>query len=66
MTASQATAEVFVTALRALPRKQRDEVLARIASDPDLREDLLDRALLLERRREPSRPLRDYLAERKR
>jgi hypothetical protein len=66
MTASQATAEVFVTALRALPRKQRDEVLARIASDPDLREDLLDRALLLERRREPSRPLRDYLAERRR
>jgi len=62
MTASRATAEVFVTALRALPRKQRDEVLARIASDPDLREDLLDRALLLERRREPSRPLRDYLA----
>ncbi|MCX5673813.1 MAG: hypothetical protein NTX87_02290 [Planctomycetota bacterium] len=66
MTASRATAEVFVTALRALPRKQRDEVLARIASDPDLREDLLDRALLLERRREPSRPLRDYLAERRR
>jgi len=66
MTASRATAEVFVTALRALPRKQRDEVLARIASDPELREDLLDRALLLERRREPSRPLRDYLAERRR
>jgi hypothetical protein len=66
MTASRATAEVFVTALRALPQKQRDEVLARIASDPDLREDLLDRALLLERRREPSRPLRDYLAERRR
>jgi hypothetical protein len=66
MTASRATAEVFVTALRALPRKQRDEVLARIAGDPDLREDLLDRALLLERRREPSRPLRDYLAERRR
>jgi hypothetical protein len=66
MTASQATAEVFVTALRALPQKQRDEVLARIAGDPDLREDLLDRALLLERRREPSRSLRDYLAERRR
>jgi hypothetical protein len=66
MTASQATAEVFVTALRALPQKQRDEVLARIASDPDLREDLLDRALLLQRRRERSRPLRNYLAERRR
>jgi hypothetical protein len=66
MTASRATAEVFVTALRALPQKQRDEVLARIASDPDLREDLLDRALLLQRRRERSRPLRNYLAERRR
>jgi hypothetical protein len=63
MTASQATAEVFMTALRALSKKQRDAVLARIACEPDLREDLLDLALIAKRRREPSRPLRTILAE---
>jgi len=65
MTASQATAEVFMTALRALSRKQREAVLASIANEPDLREDLLDMALLAKRRREPSRPLRTILAEKR-
>ncbi|MBM4019563.1 MAG: hypothetical protein FJ288_14800 [Planctomycetes bacterium] len=65
MTVPQATAEVFLTALRALPRKHRNEVLARIARDPDLRQDLLDLALVAGRRREPSRPFRQYLAEKR-
>jgi len=55
-----------MTALRALPRKEREAVLARIASAPDLREDLLDLALIAQRRGEPSRPLRKYLAEKSR
>jgi hypothetical protein len=66
MTASQATAEVFMTALRALPKKEREAVLARIANEPDMREDLIDLALVAKRRREPSRPFRRYLAERQR
>jgi hypothetical protein len=66
MTASEATAEVFLTALRALPKKERHAVLSRIAEDDELREDLLDLALLADRRREPSRPFRDYLAEKSR
>jgi hypothetical protein len=36
-----------------------------IANEPDLREDLLDMALLAKRRREPSRPLRTILAEKR-
>ncbi len=63
MTTTEATAEVFLTALRALPKKQRDAVLARIAEDDDLREDLLDLALIAQRQDEPSRPFRDYLTE---
>jgi len=63
MTTSQATAEVFMTALRALSRKEREAVLARIANEPDLREDLLDLALVAQRRGEPSRPLKKYIAE---
>jgi hypothetical protein len=63
MTTSQATAEVFVTAFRALPKKQQQEVLALITDDKELREDLLDLAVFAERRDEPSRPFRDFLAE---
>jgi hypothetical protein len=66
MTSLQATAEVFLTALRALPKKERQAVLTRIAEDDELREDLLDLALLAERRDEPSRPFREYMAEKAR
>ncbi len=63
MTHSQANAEVFLTALQALPKKERQAVLIRIAEDDELREDLLDLALLAERRDESSRPVRECLAE---
>ena len=66
MTPSRATAKVFLTAFRALPKKERQVVLSGIAEDDELREDLLDLALIAERRNEPSRPFRDYLAERNR
>jgi len=64
MTAREATAEVLLTALQALPKKDRDAVLARIANDNKLREDLLDLAVIAQRRKESSRPFRRYLAER--
>ena len=63
MTASQATAEVFVTALRALPKNERQAVLALITDDEKLREDILDLAVFSQRRDEPSRPFREFLAE---
>ncbi len=62
MTSTEATAEVSLTALRALPQKERDAVLVRIANESDLREDLLDMALIAGRRDEKSRPFREYLA----
>jgi hypothetical protein len=63
MTASQATAEVFVTALRALSREERQAVLALITEDEQLREDLFDLAVFAQRLNESSRPFRDFLAE---
>ena len=62
---SKATAEVFVTAFRALPKSERDEVLVRIARDRTLRQDLLDLATISKRQAEPSRPFREYLDERR-
>ena len=61
----EATADVFRTALKALPRKERDAVLVRIAHDKSLARDLLDLAVIAQRRREPSRPFAQYLADRK-
>ena len=42
MTKSEATAEVFMTAFKALPKSERDAVLVRIARDKTLARDLLE------------------------
>ena len=63
MTPTEATAEVFLTALRSLSRKDRQAVLNGIASDDEMREDLLDLALLEQRQGESARPFKEYLAE---
>lgn len=60
-----ATADVFLTALKALPKGQRDAVVVRIARDRAFRRDILDIALIAERRTEPTRPFCEYLAERR-
>ena len=64
MTKVEATAEVFLTALKALPKRERDAVLVRIAQDKALARDLLDLSTVERRRKEHSRPFRDYLANR--
>jgi len=63
--AQRATADVFLVALKALPRAERDAVVVRIARDTAFARDILDLALIAERRREPSRPFRHYLAGKK-
>lgn len=64
MTAQQATAEVFWTAFKAMPKQAQADFLARLASDRALREDLLDLAVIESRRSEKARPFTEYLAER--
>ena len=61
---SRKTAKQFLSAFKALPKSERDAFLQGIADDRTLRRDLLDLAAFAERRSEPSRPLRSYLAER--
>ena len=64
MTKTQrATADVFLTALKALPKAERDAVVVRIARDKAFARDILDLTLIADRRRERSRPFHDYLAE---
>lgn len=69
MTAQQATAEVFLTAFKALSRQEQEVILSRVAEDRKLRrllEDITDRLVIQEERGKPSRPLREYIKERER
>lgn len=66
MTETEAAAEAFYSAFKALPKEERDAVLVRLARDRAVAQDLLDLALIEERRDEPSRPFREYLAEKDR
>ena len=61
--AQAATADVFLTALKALPKVQRDAVLVRIARDKAFARDLLDLATIAKRRGEPARPFAGYVSD---
>jgi hypothetical protein len=63
MSGPEATAEIFVTAFKALTRHERDAVLARIVGDSKLAEDLADTLALEKRRSQKSEPFRDVLKE---
>ncbi len=65
MTTVDATSEVFMTTFRALPKKVREAVVDKMLSDKEFREDLMDIAVIEQRRKEPSRPLEEYLSRRK-
>ncbi len=69
MTVQQATAEVFLTAFKGLPRREQEVILARITRDRRLRgllEDVSDILAVEEEQAKPSRTLREYIAERER
>lgn len=63
MTKTEATAEVFVTAFKALPKKERDAVVLKLTEDKRLRRDLIDIAIAQERLTEHTRPLKEVLEE---
>ena len=65
MNQTEATAEVFWMAFSALPVEEKHTFIQRIIRDKNLRRDLMDLALIEERRNEPERPLREYLKEKK-
>jgi hypothetical protein len=63
MTTTEATAEVFWTAFRALSKKERAAIVERLLKDEEFMEDLIDIVILEERQNEPSRSLDEYLAD---
>jgi hypothetical protein len=63
--AVESRAEVYVMALQSLPEAEREAVITRLLEDPQLREDILDLAVIQQRQGEPSRPFTEYLADRK-
>jgi hypothetical protein len=63
MSAIEATAEVFVTAFKALKRSQREAVLERMLADEQLSEDLADTLALEARRHQPRQSFRQALKE---
>ncbi len=69
MTTQHATAEVFLTAFKGLPRREQEAILGRIARDRRLRgvlEDVSDILAAEAARPKQSRPLRKYIVERER
>ena len=63
MTKQEATAQVFLAAFKALPRKERDAFLTSLVKDPKIREDLLDLAIAEIRSKENGSPLKEFLTE---
>ena len=63
MSATEATAEVFVTAFKSLKPRQREAVLERMLSDTALAEDIADTLALEARRHQPRQPFRQVLKE---
>jgi hypothetical protein len=63
---NEAIAEVYWTAFQALPKREREAVINRFLENSEFREDVMDMSIMKARQKEPSRPLKVYLAERKR
>jgi len=66
MNATQSKAEVYIMALSSLSKAEREVVIARLIENEALRaevEDILDSALIRQRKGESSRPFREYLAK---
>lgn len=60
----ESRAEVYVMALESLSKAEKKAIIARLLEDAELREDVLDVALMRARTCEPSRPFREYLTKR--
>jgi len=61
---AESRAEIYLMALQSLSKAEKKAVITRLLEDDSLREDILDLALIEQRRGESSRPFRDYLAVR--
>ena len=65
MKAIESRAEVYLMALQSLSEAEREAVITRLLEDPQLKEDILDLAVIQQRQGEQPRPFTEYSAERK-
>ncbi|MBI2192449.1 MAG: hypothetical protein HYU36_10750 [Planctomycetes bacterium] len=63
MTNTDATAKVFWTAFQVLPHSEKQAVIRRMMRSKSLRRDMIDLAIIENRKAESVRPLRKYLEE---
>jgi len=63
MKATGATAEVFLTAFKSLPKKEQNIFLSEVLKDSRLREDLVDIAVAESRKKDRKRGFREFLKE---
>ena len=63
MKTTQSKAEIYLMALNSLSKAEKNAVIDRLLEDDELREDILDIALIRQRQGEPTRPFREFLAE---
>jgi len=61
MTAKQATAEVFLTAFRALPKQEQNAFLFTIIKDHNFRKDVVDLAIAVKRSKEKCNKLHAFV-----
>jgi hypothetical protein len=62
MKTSDSKIDIYLMALESLSKSQKQEIIKRLLEDPQIREDILDLAIILQRKEEPSRPFREFLA----
>ena len=59
----QSKADIYLMALESLSAADKKKIIARLLEDEELREDILDVALIQQRQGESARPFRQFLAE---
>jgi hypothetical protein len=65
MTKIQAKAEIFNMAFKSLSKKEKELVIEHFLNDPEFKEDLIDVAIIAQRKGEKARPFREYLSEKR-
>ena len=65
MKATESKAEVYLMALQYLSKTERRAVIDRLMDDEELRQDILDIAIIRQHQNESTKPFMDYLSDKK-
>ncbi len=65
MKAAESRAEIYLMALQSLSKHEREIIFSRLLEDEKIREDIIDLVTIYTRKKEPSRPFKQYLMNEK-